>query len=62
MLIKYIKCVLWRAAKRLSYMEDARCLKVNKQVDDEISTSTRGYAHYIQSLVAEILLKPDDGH
>ena len=29
LLIKYIKSVLWRAAKRLSYIEDARCLKVN---------------------------------
>ena len=29
MLIKYIKSVLWRAAKRLSYIEDAWCLKVN---------------------------------
>ena len=29
LLIKYIKSVLWRAAKRLSYKEDARCLKVN---------------------------------
>ena len=28
MLIKYIKSVLWRVAKRLSYTEDARCLKV----------------------------------
>jgi len=29
LLIKYIKSVLWGVAKRLSYMEDARCLKVN---------------------------------
>ena len=29
LLIKYIKSVLWRVAKRLSYKEDARCLKVN---------------------------------
>ena len=29
LLIKYIKSVLWRVAKRLSYTEDARCLKVN---------------------------------
>ena len=29
LLIKYIKNVLWRVAKRLSYIEDARCLKVN---------------------------------
>jgi len=28
LLIKYIKSFLWRAAKRLSYTEDARCLKV----------------------------------
>ena len=28
LLIKYIKTVLWRVAKRLSYIEDARCLKV----------------------------------
>ena len=30
MLIKYIKSVLWRVAKRLSYIEEAQCLKVNK--------------------------------
>ena len=29
LLIKYIKSVLWRVTKRLSYTEDARCLKVN---------------------------------
>ena len=28
LLIKYIKSVLWRAVKRLSYKQDARCLKV----------------------------------
>ena len=28
LLIKYIRSVLWRVAKRLSYIEDARCLKV----------------------------------
>jgi len=26
--VKYIKSVLWRVAKRLSYIEEARCLKV----------------------------------
>jgi len=26
--IKYIKSILWRVAKRLSYIQDARCLKV----------------------------------
>jgi len=29
LLIKCIKSVLWTVAKRLSYIEDARCLKVN---------------------------------
>ena len=28
LLINYIKIVLWRVAKRLSYIEDAQCLKV----------------------------------
>ena len=28
LLIKYIKIVLWRVAKRLSYIEYAQCLKV----------------------------------
>jgi len=30
LLIKYIKSVLWRVAKCLSYTEEARCLKVNQ--------------------------------
>ena len=30
LLIKYIKSVLWRVAKRLSYIEYARCLKFNR--------------------------------
>ena len=29
LLNKYIKSVVWRVAKRLSYIQDARCLKVN---------------------------------
>ena len=29
-MIKYIKSVHWRVAKRLSYIKDARCLKVKK--------------------------------
>ena len=28
LLIKYIKSILWRVTKRLSYIEDARCLNV----------------------------------
>ena len=29
LLIKYIKSIIWRVAKCLSYIEEARCLKVN---------------------------------
>jgi hypothetical protein len=32
LLIKYMKSVLWRVAKLLSYIEDARCLKVENGV------------------------------
>jgi len=41
LLIKYIKSILWRVAKRLSYIEDARCLKVklDKSVPLELSKS-----------------------
>ena len=37
MLIKYIKSVLWRVGKCLSYIEEARCLKVKMlylEIDD----------------------------
>ena len=42
--IKYIKSVLWRVAKRLSYIEDAWCLKVNRDTDG----SLRRYETYIK--------------
>ena len=32
LLIKYIKSVLWRVAKCLSYLEEVRCLKVKKEI------------------------------
>ena len=34
MLIKYIKSFLWRVAKRLSYTEEARCLKVKGEASE----------------------------
>ena len=34
LLIKYIKCVLWRIAKLLSYIEDARCLEVKLAIKE----------------------------
>jgi len=36
MLIKYIKSVLWRVSKRLSYIEDAWCLKVKLSASDRL--------------------------
>ena len=32
LLNKYIKSVLWRVAKCLSYIEEARCVKVNQEM------------------------------
>ena len=43
LLTKYIKIVLWRVAKRLSYIEDARCLKVNDSVAGRSSLSLIGW-------------------
>jgi len=54
-LIKYIKNVLWRAAKRLSYIEDARCLKVNNIID------CLTYAHYTECSVVPHLTLSGDG-
>ena len=46
LLIKYIKNVLWRIAKNLSYIEDARCLNdnsllVNWHTDPVVPTTQR---------------------
>jgi len=40
LLMKYIKSVLWRVAKRLSYIEEVRCLKVkqNFKIDERLWT------------------------
>jgi len=42
-LIKYIKSVLWRVAKCLSYIEEARCLKVNLE---ENSLQRKAASHF----------------
>jgi len=44
-LIKYIKSVLWRVAKRLSYTEDTWCLKVKG------SAHTAQYTHLVNAVV-----------
>ena len=36
LLIKYIKSVLWRVAKRLSYIEDTRCRKITNPVEQNV--------------------------
>jgi len=45
-LIKYIKSVLWRVAKRLSFIQNARCLKV-KQVSLKAHTYSRMTWNYL---------------
>ena len=53
MLIKYIKSVLWRETKRLSYIEDARCLKVNNH-------NATSWVHYTTSYNTQSIA-PEDG-
>ena len=54
LLIKYIKSVSWRVAKRLSYIQDARCLKVNIYCNQQqIST------HPLSNTLAKISNKLD---
>ena len=59
LLIKYIQSVLWRVAKRLSYIEDARCLKVNlnaisgrRSIIGPTHYSTRVYAYCFDPISA----------
>ena len=49
LLIKYIKSVLWRVVKGLSYIKDARCLKVNYFVNN---------AWYIRRCFLKFAVKP----
>jgi len=52
-LIKYIKSVLWRVAKCLSYIEEARCLKVKGIITDVPSIVILHYhSYFVVILVA----------
>jgi len=48
LLIKYIKSVLWRVAKCLSYIEEARCLKVKELIAFSLLT------HFCYALISNI--------
>ena len=48
MLIKYIKSVLWKVEKRLSYIEDARCLNFNACISGAFTKLP--VAHIIQNI------------
>ena len=52
MFIKYIKSVLWRLAKCLSYTEEARCLKVKEAL-------ARPIILQIQSIISDVPVKLD---
>ena len=43
LLIKYIKSVLWSVVKRLSYIQDAECLKVKPVLDFPSKFDTKYY-------------------
>ena len=46
LLIKYIKSLLWKVAKHLSYTEDTRCLKVNEQSKLYVPWNVVNYKSY----------------
>jgi len=48
LLIKYIKSVLWRVAKCLSYIEEARYLKVNHKYIKSVLWRVAKRLSYIQ--------------
>jgi len=57
LLIKYIKSVLWRVAKRLSYTEEARCLKVKQNLNlnfhlQQIFSKRYFSSDFLQKLIA----------
>ena len=56
LLIKYIKCVLWRVAKRLSYTEETRCLKVKQNLNFDINLQQICSKQYFSSDLLEKLI------
>ena len=55
-MIKYIKSVLWRIAKHLSYIEDARCLKVNV-IGERAKFVLRSITHHVIYAYGEVEVK-----
>ena len=55
LLIKYIKSVLWRVAKCLSYIEEVRCLKVNATLPNDTNLRYPPYNKFLQIQVPAIL-------
>ena len=68
LLIKYIKSVLCRAAKRLSYIEDARCLKVKvvnavspaKHTKLMITLRDRTYSNCVLKQLVKLVERPQE--
>ena len=56
--MKYIKRVLWRVAKRLSYIEDAWCLKV--KLHTSINTAMCTYKVQLQAFYTATITQTSD--
>jgi len=52
--IKYIKSVLWRVAKHLSYTEDARCLKGKPLVNIKSHTEIKSLSKNIRKKLLQV--------
>jgi len=53
LLIKYIKSFLWRVAKCLSYIEEARCLKVKQEREYHLTDAV--FRYLVQCIWRELL-------
>ena len=56
LLIKYINSVLWRVAKGLTYIEDARCLKVKKKFKMSSVRDNMSYTLFRTYIISKILI------
>jgi len=59
-LIKYIKSVLWRVAKCLSYIEEAQCLKVKSLTTDRVVADYRSSKNSAVNHLHSILCLPSN--
>ena len=62
LLIKYIKNIIWRVGKRLSYIEDARCLNVKQKSKEKFRFYFQMLFVYLCFFIKIIPQNPQNDH